>query len=844
VETQDAESDSRTADSLQVTELVDAFRKDLESSPRSFIGRFDIQSLPSVRTILELAGEQQVAVVIDAIAQQTEGMRRLGSSGGVFSTFSMHRIMGFKELISALLRKNLPFRLEDVNRLIDLLSTGRGFYSSQLALPGILRVFESFCRDAGIPDSLRSRLEALRANLRAQPEHAETRNAVKRLDQMLTPAPASTAASLLATDEAWTRYLRARLETLEPPARAAFQALLFHCNTAGQSKPTRKWLQHAGTFVAEIGPAVLASVLSGTLAEIGKPGTPQVKEIYGQHFTFDPTLIHDTHSDLLRGLIWCTGLIEDDALTVAVGDAAAACFKKIPGVGPRAPKIGNACLAALSAMSSLAAVGQLSRLKTKVKHASTRSQLAKALDTAADNSGMTREDLEEVAVPSCGMTEVGVHRWQLGDFTAMLEVSAGVKPQLTWLGADGKPQKSVPAPVKGAYAADLKALKQVEKEIATVLPGQRDRLEQLFLQERTWSFPEFRSRYLDHPLVGVLARRLIWRYSDGARAGDGIWQNGQIVGNGDQLLDWLGAQTRVAPWHPLACGLDEVRAWREWLERHQVRQPFKQAHREIYVLTDAERRTDTYSNRFAAHVIRQHQFSALCQERGWRYTLQGNWDSHNIPTLELPQCGLRAEFWVEPIADDNEASAAGVYRHLSTDQVRMYRAAEADPMPLADVRPLVLSEVLRDVDLFVGVASVGNDPNWSDGGTTGRYRDYWHSYSFGDLSATAQTRKDVLERIVPRLKIAERCSFADKFLIVRGNLRTYKIHLGSGNILMAPNDQYLCIVSRPSADDLGDKVFLPFEGDNLLSVILSKAFLLAEDTKIKDPTIVNQLRVR
>ena len=40
----------------------------------------------------------------------------------------------------------------------------------------------------------------------------------------------------------------------------------------------------------------------------------------------------------------------------------------------------------------------------------------------------------------------------------------------------------------------------------------------------------------------------------------------------------------------------------------------------------------------------------------------------------------------------------------------------------------------------------------------------------------------------------------------------------------------------------GDRVFLPFEGDGTLSVILSKAFLLAEDTKIKDPTIVSQLK--
>jgi hypothetical protein len=143
--------------------------------------------------------------------------------------------------------------------------------------------------------------------------------------------------------------------------------------------------------------------------------------------------------------------------------------------------------------------------------------------------------------------------------------------------------------------------------------------------------------------------------------------------------------------------------------------------------------------------------------------------------------------------------------------------------------------------LFVGVASVGNDPTWQDGGPGGRYRDYWQSYSFGELSGTATTRKQVLERLVPRMKIAPRCSFSDRFLVVRGDIRTYKIHLGSGNILMEPNDQYLCIVPNAKARATQDDLYLPFDGDGTLSIIISKALLLAEDKKIKDPTITRQI---
>jgi hypothetical protein len=57
---------------------------------------------------------------------------------------------------------------------------------------------------------------------------------------------------------------------------------------------------------------------------------------------------------------------------------------------------------------------------------------------------------------------------------------------------------------------------------------------------------------------------------------------------------------------------------------------------------------------------------------------------------------------------------------------------------------------------------------------------------------------------------------------------------------LAPNDRYLCIVPKQGNADDG-KVLLPFEGDHTLSVIISKAFLLADDAKIKDSTILSQI---
>jgi hypothetical protein len=109
------------------------------------------------------------------------------------------------------------------------------------------------------------------------------------------------------------------------------------------------------------------------------------------------------------------------------------------------------------------------------------------------------------------------------------------------------------------------------------------------------------------------------------------------------------------------------------------------------------------------------------------------------------------------------------------------------------------------------------------------------------VSESGKMRREILQTLIPRLKIKEKCQLQDRFLRVQGSLRAYKIHLGSGNILMEPNDQYLCIVPGRGKSEASN-VWLPFEGDGGLAIILSKAFLLAEDAKITDETITRQIK--
>lgn len=833
-----------------VRSLIEAFSEQVLRR-EAFVLRPDPADFEAGRAILELPRERQVEVVLDIVPRQVDLINGHNTTGSFELT----------ALLSAILRKKLPFSADQLEFLIRSLAgvTRDGWWGS-VSSASIVRLVEEYVGENGLSESMAAALQILANQLRGQQYYVEPRKLLRRIDKFLqkttgSPAVKDKAAELptipmrhvveLTTNEMWTHFLRAALDDMDDAQRKHWNDLLAHCEKALSSKPTQKWVKEAAEHIQAIGIESFRTTLSELLGEIGEPGERRVAPINALGFSPDPTQVHEAHSDLLRGLVWCAGLVEHESLITAVGQAADACFKKLPGVGPRAPKIGNACLWALANLSSTPAVAELSRLKTRAKHVSIKNQLAKALDTAAEKTGLSAQDLEEIAIPTCGLTAIGERRQTLGEYTAQVQV-VDSKGELTWLKPDGKIQASVPAAIKESHREELQSLQKATKEIAKLLPAQRDRLELLFLQQRSWTLADFRTRYLDHPLVGTLARRLIWRFTAGPVVQDGIYHGDGFVNAQDRPLDVLTDATRVALWHPLDGPVDGVKAWRDWLEVHQVRQPFKQAHREIYVLTDAERRTAFYSNRFAAHILKQHQFSALCLQRGWRYHLQGAWDSANMPILELPAWDIKVEFWIQAIEQEgslferSDITHHAIYLYLTTDQVRFYRMRDYIPLALTEVPPLVFSEVLRDVDLFVGVAGIGNDPTWNDGGATGQFRDYWHNYSFGELLPSAETRKSVLERIVPRLKIADRCTFSDKFLIVRGDLHTYKIHLGSGNILMSPNDLYLCIVPKPGG--IPSKMFLPFDGDTMLSIILSKAFLLAEDTKITDPSIVSQLK--
>lgn len=520
-------------------------------------------------------------------------------------------------------------------------------------------------------------------------------------------------------------------------------------------------------------------------------------------------------------------------------------YEKIPERGPAAASLGNACVWVLGNMRGKDGLGALSRLKLKVRQNNVKKTIDKHLLEGAKKYNVSIEELKEMAVPDFqlknGSKTIAFEDYQLKIFIK------GRKVNQQWIKPDGSFIKSVPAVVKKntSLSNKLKDIRKQIKDIQKVYSAQKQRIDNQFILDRTWSYGAFQKYYLDHGLVFPITEKLIWTFNKEDKSIDAILQNGNWVDSKGEPIDWIDEQSEVRLWHPVNADESAITEWRQRIMELEWQQPIKQTFREIYILTDAELNTNSYSNRMAAHILKQHQFSSLANIRGWKYSLMGAYDDgrdNEICQKNIPEHKMTAEFWIDELNQDENWTDSGIWLYITTDQVK-FKDETGGTIELAKVPKIVFTEIMRDVDLFVGVSSVGNDPQWMDNnGERQTNRDYWTNYSFGDLSEIAKTRKEILSRLLPRLKkIRDKASIEGRFLRVKGTIRNYKIHIGSGNILMEPNDQYLCIVPARSPEKATDKIFIPFDGDKGLSIVLSKAFLLAEDDKISDPTIVSQI---
>lgn len=514
---------------------------------------------------------------------------------------------------------------------------------------------------------------ALHRNAHDRDTYAAHRGLIEMIEQLLGEAG-------LIEPDAWQRALRADEEVLS----TALVALA----RGAPAKPTARFAKQHAAIVARFGreacrARVLALLRAVTAARAA------------QH---EPPVIPPATVPQLLGFVAVASLFDEDEMASAIADLGIEAYREMPHFGPRSGRLGTACARALAVRPD--ALAHLARMHQRTAHPASKKKLETLLGDVAAGLGVSPAELVEIVVPDHGLRDGRLTR-SIGPTAFELAID-GDSVAARWVSREGGVSKAAPAALRVSHRRGVDAAKATKKEVRNALGVQRARLEGLLREDREWPFEAWQVRYLEHGLIGTIARRLVWRVADDGGERSAIWHHGWLLGIDGRPLPELGRSGRVRLWHPVgeAPGVAETLA--ALLADRDIDQPFSQVRRATFAPEAEDLRSGAVA-RFAGIRVRQHQLAAILQGRGWSYRLRSAaWDGDDCPTLELPAWGLSAVLELAPHELDEPSSDRSIYLETTLQTVSFH--AGGRPVSPADVPLVAFSETLRDVGLVAAGA--------------------------------------------------------------------------------------------------------------------------------------------
>lgn len=385
----------------------------------------------------------------------------------------------------------------------------------------------------------------------------------------------------------------------------------------------------------------------------------------------------------------------------------------------------------------------------------------------------------------------------------------------------GKALKSVPAKLK--KNDQVLNMQEMNKALKDQYSRTKRMMEQA-MEDRTafeaWELLELFKNPVAAPILKpllVMPEQALASGTDTCHASAGEQNIGSSLGflTEEGILDYQGNLTSVRPEEKLLiahpCDLYHEGHWSEYqklLFEKQIRQPFKQVFRELYVKLSEELEKGE-SMLFSGNQIQPQKTVGALRGRRW----VADYDD-----------GLQKVYYKENIVARIYAMAdwfsPGDIEAPTLEWVVFLDRKTGMTMKIKEIPDVIYSEVMRDVDLAVSVAHAGGvDPEAS------------HS--------TIEMRRALVECNLALFGISN-VKIEGNFALIKGKLGEYTVHLGSGVVHQMGNAMLYVV---PVHSQHRGRIFLPFvDEDPKTAEIMSKILLFAEDTKIKDPGILSQIR--
>ena len=315
----------------------------------------------------------------------------------------------------------------------------------------------------------------------------------------------------------------------------------------------------------------------------------------------------------------------------------------------------------------------------KFKFKQVKTAAGQALEFAASQLGLTREQLEDRIVPSLGFDEHMERRFDYGNRSFTVTITPSLEVEV--FDENGKKLKNMPAP--GAKddaekaAASYAAFKEMKKQMKATVSSQKQRLEMALSTERLWTAPAWRALFVENPIMHQFAIGLIWGVYEGHKLvqsfrymEDGSFNtedeeeyilpepgSESVSGTAPEPVSKsvpsqpetvagaltepvaetvagaltepvegsvsecvaggsVAGQVQIGLVHPLELSAESLETWKQQLEDYEITQPVEQLNRAVYCLTQEERESKSLE-RFGGMILNDLSLGGKLTAMGW-----------------------------------------------------------------------------------------------------------------------------------------------------------------------------------------------------------------------------------
>lgn len=366
----------------------------------------------------------------------------------------------------------------------------------------------------------------------------------------------------------------------------------------------------------------------------------------------------------------------------------------------------------------------------------------------------------------------------------------------------GKLLRSIPAKYK--KDENIVRMNEVKKQLTEQYRRTRNMLEQAMEDRTAFGAGELEA-LSGNPVVYPILKDLVWVCGKDM----GFLSDMALVAS-DGKKKKLKADSELIVAHPFDMYTAGVwRDYQKYLFDNRIVQTFKQVFRELYVKTEDEKEMFA-SRRYSGNQIQPKQTLGCLRSRRWVADIEDGLQKIYYKENIIARIYAMTD-WFSP----SEIEAP------TLEWVEFSDRKTGASLRIDDIPDIIFSEVMRDVDLAVSVAHAGKvDPETS------------HS--------TIEMRRALCEFTMPLFKL-DNVTFEKNHALISGTRGDYSVHLGSGVIHLQGGPM---INVLPVHSQHRGKLFLPFADDDpKTSQILTEILMFAEDKKIKDPFILDQIHI-